>query len=465
MRLVFTFLFLVSVFFLYAQKDSVKNFVMVNDISIIGNKVTKRHIILREIPFHPGDTIGKADLPQLLKHAKQNLLNTSLFNFVTIDTIPIAEKKINVLVQVAERWYTWPAPVFEVQERNFNVWWQTKNFARANYGFYLNRENFRGRKEELSFYAQFGYTQKYGLSYKIPYLNKKQTSGLGFGFSYSHNHEVYYGTVDNRIIYFKDANKYVRKELIGKLNYSYRDGIYITHLLETKYVNASIADTLINNYTLDYFLGTNTQIEYFSLDYFLTDDHRDVQAYPLHGYYLSFQLQKLGIGILKNEKLDVINFYTSYKKFSKLSNRFYFAGSMRIKFSPTTTYEPYYVNRGLGWGDYVRSYEYYVIDGQRYGLAKMGLKYEIIKPHIKSVPVPMQKFNTFHYALYGGIFADGGYADDRQYSLVNPLANTFLYGAGVGIDYVTYYDIVIRFEYSINRKLEHGFFLHFNAGI
>ena len=33
------------------------------------------------------------------------------------------------------------------------------------------------------------------------------------------------------------------------------------------------------------------------------------------------------------------------------------------------------------------------------------------------------------------------------------------------VDYVTYYDVVIRFEYSINRKLERGLFIHFNAGI
>ena len=81
------------------------------------------------------------------------------------------------------------------------------------------------------------------------------------------------------------------------------------------------------------------------------------------------------------------------------------------------------------------------------------------------MPLPFNKFNTFHYALYAGIFGDAGYVDDNRYAQKNPLANSFLYGYGAGIDYVTYYDIVFRFEYSFNKMLEHGFFVSFNAGI
>jgi hypothetical protein len=107
-----------------------------------------------------------------------------------------------------------------------------------------------------------------------------------------------------------------------------------------------------------------------------------------------------------------------------------------------------------------------VIDAQSYGVSKLGLRYEIIKPRIQKIPhMPFKKFNTFHYALYAGIFGDAGYADDHLYSGVSPLANSFLYGYGVGIDYVTYYDVVLRFEYSINKMWEHGFFVNFNVGI
>jgi len=442
-----------------------REIVVIGKILIVGNKVTKNKIILRELPFKENDTIGREEIPLKLRAAKENLLNSSLFNFVSADTLPVDAGHLDILISVSERWYTWPVPIFEVQDRNFNMWWETKSLHRASYGLYLNRENFRGRKEELSLFAEFGYTERYGVSYTVPYLTKKQTSGAGFSFAYSRNHEIPYMTIDNQVVYFDDQAKYLREELIGKLNYTYRIGIHNSHFLEGKYINSKINDTL-NQVTTNYFIGDQSQIQYFALDYKFRSDYRDSKAYALQGYMYELQCTRLGFGLLKNEKVDVTNFYLTFKKYQKLSKRIYAASSFKIKFSPNT-YQPYYVQKALGWNnDYVRSYEYYAIDGQRYGLAKAGLKYEILKPKVKSMSyLPFEKFNTFHYALYGGIFADAGYVDDHMYSLYNPLSNTFLYGAGVGIDYVTYYDVVLRFEYSINRKLEQGFFFHFNAGI
>ena len=465
------FLILVPVFYsgsVFSQPDSLnvksRDYIIVSDINILGNKVTKGHIILREVPIHPGDTILKPELAVKLRSAKQNLLNTSLFNFVTVDTIPAGNERVIVLVTVAERWYTWPVPIFEVQERNFNEWWKTKNLDRANYGFFLNRENFRGRKEELSFYAQFGYTKKYGIAYDIPYLTHKHTSGAGFSFSYARNHEVTYMTVDNHQLYFKNPDEYVRKELVGKLKYYYRKGIHNSHYAEFKFTDAFVDDT-IRSYTVDYFLNNETEMKYFSVHYQYKSDHRDSKQYPLQGYYWDAEINKLGIGILKDEKLDVTNFFFTARGYEKLSDRFYLSEGLKLKLSPNTD-QPYYVQKGLGWNDYVRGYEYYVIDAQSYGTAKMGLKYEIIKPHVTSLEIPsLNKFSTFHYALYAGVFCDAGYGKDSQYSLVNPLSNSILYGYGAGIDYVTYYDVVIRFEYSFNKMFEHGFFVHFSSAI
>ena len=444
---------------IFFQKEKV----IINEIYILGNKVTKKHIILRELPFSTGDTIRKNNIDKNIQSAKENLLNSSLFNFVTIDTLSTGSKRVNVLIVVTERWYTWPIPIFEVQERNFNTWWQTKNFERANLGFYINRENFRGRKEELSMYAQFGYTEKYGLTYKVPYLTRKQISGAGISFTYARNKEVTYMAQDNVPVYFKHSDAYIRQEFSGKLHYTYRKGIHNTHYIETKFLQARINDTLLY-YSVDYFTNNKSEIKFFLLDYSYRSDYRDSRAYPLRGHFLEFEARKLGLGILKEEKIDVINFFLTLRGYEKISNRIYVSSGLKIKFSPTNK-QPYYVQRGLGWGDNVRGYEYYVMDGNSYGITKFGFKYEIIKPRIQKVPLPFKKFNTLHYALYAGIFGDAGYVDDRQYSLYNSLSNSFVYGYGAGIDYVTYYVIVIRMEYSFNKMGEHGFFLNFNAGI
>ena len=40
-----------------------------------------------------------------------------------------------------------------------------------------------------------------------------------------------------------------------------------------------------------------------------------------------------------------------------------------------------------------------------------------------------------------------------------------VFGTGIGIDFVTYYDKVIRFEYGVNDMGETGLFIHFVAPI
>jgi hypothetical protein len=79
--------------------------------------------------------------------------------------------------------------------------------------------------------------------------------------------------------------------------------------------------------------------------------------------------------------------------------------------------------------------------------------------------IKTEKFNIIHYAIYLNLFIDLGYVYDDEFYQNNTLSNSFQYGTGVGIDFVTYYDIVIRFEYSMNKMKETGFFIHFKASI
>ena len=138
----------------FAQEAS--TYVVVKEVKIIGNKTTKASIILREIPFNIYDTIRSEDLSSELERVKNNLLNTSIFNFVTVDPVYFDGQNISIYITVEERWYWWPIPIFEIQESNFNTWWVEKDFDRANYGMFLSKQNFRGRKETLSFLLQDG---------------------------------------------------------------------------------------------------------------------------------------------------------------------------------------------------------------------------------------------------------------------------------------------------------------------
>ncbi len=150
------------------------------------------------------------------------------------------------------------------------------------------------------------------------------------------------------------------------------------------------------------------------------------------------------------------------RKYVKLGGKFYYASGLSAKVSLIED-QPYYYQKGLGYGrDFVRGYEYYVVDGQHYGVLKNNVKWEIVSTRVKKVGfIPSEKFSKLYYAFYLNLFTDIGYSVDNLHAATNPLANELLVGYGIGLDLVTYYDFVFRFEYSINKMGESGFFIHF----
>jgi len=456
---------------LFSQSDSEltqneKSYLLVKKIIISGNKVTRDHIIIRELTIKENDTLWFRDIAKRFQSCKENLLNTSLFNFVTIDTIEVKNHEANISINVAERWYIWPTPFFEVTERNFNTWLETKNFSKAAYGIYVSDENFRGRKESLRLLIRMGYNEQYGFSYKIPYLNKKKTWGFGLTGSYGQTHETPYITLGNKPVFFKDTEHYIQKNYFSNIQAVNRKGIYTTQIYQINYDYYHFDDTLVN-LNSEFSKKADTINQFLSLYYLYKSDHRDNVAYPLQGYYFGVELVKRGLGLLKNENINFAYATFTFRKFWKLSDRFHFASSLKTKIS-TAGFQPYFLQKGLGYGsDFLRGYEYYVADGQHFALLKTNVKFTLLPVKIiKFNFIPAEKFNKIHLAMYLNVYSDIGYVSDHQISkLNNNLSNTALYSTGVGLDFVTYYDKVFRFEYSVNRIGEEGFFLHFSSPI
>jgi hypothetical protein len=453
------FLLILLAFHGLASDDSL---IVVKNISITGNKITKNYIIFRELVFKIGDTLSPAILDQKIKKSNENLMNISLFNFVTINPT-IIDNKANINITVTERWYIWPIPQFDLADRNFNTWWKTQDFRRVNYGVDLTIYNFRGRNETVNFLLSLGYDEKYGISYKIPYINKKQTLGLIFSGNYMRNHEVAVNTIDNTIVFFKDNNKYPKQSISFGGGITYRRNIHNSHILQLSYENYTFSDTLIKlnpNYST---LQQNSS-KYFSFYYQYKNDYRDYKPYPLQGHYFDIEINKSGIGILNEEKTNFFSIKSTYRKFWKISPRFYDA----IGFTGSTTPDyPYYVQNGLGFGrDFVRGYEYYVISGQGFGLLKTNLKYALLTQRVSKINfIKTDKFNTIPYSFYVNLFADAAYVYKKNDDFNNSLVNNLLIGMGIGIDFVTYYDKVLRVEYSVNKKGDSGLFIHFMTSI
>lgn len=444
-------------------KNDSNEFFIVKQIHLLGNKITKSHIIYRELLFKENDTIPSNNIKNIIDQSKNNLLNTALFNFVTIDTTILSMNQLCIDINLVERWYIWPSLYLKINERNFNTWWETKDLSKLDYGIYFNWGNFRGRKESLMFMFKKGYDELYGISYKIPYINKRKTIGIGINGGFSGNHEVPFITDSNEQVFYKDKEEYVVRNIFTTFNVVYRKGIFNTHTFHLSYNDYRFSDSL-TQYNPDYTISNHLQ--YFTFFYLFKSDHRDLKAYPLKGYYFDMEVVKHGFNLLKREKISMAYLHTSVRKYWKIQNRWYVAGGVNSKIS-SSSFQPYFLGQGLGYGnDFVRAYEYYVIDGQNFLLGKTNIKFELIPTKVKKIKfIPLPKFNLLHYSLYLNLLADAGYIYDRQGSLNNKLSNTFLLGTGVGLDFVTYYDKVFRLEYSINKKLESGFFIHFIAPI
>ncbi|MCF6342897.1 MAG: hypothetical protein L3J31_08850 [Bacteroidales bacterium] len=428
--------------------------VIVGKISITGNKITKDHIIIRELEFFSGEQLLAGKLEKRLLQSRQNLMNRSLFNFVTISK---HEKGgvLDITVEVVERWYIWPIPRFSFADRNVNAWLESKDFSRLNYGLDIRVENFRGRMEFLNFIVQGGYDKKFAVKWTIPYLTKNQVFGMGVFTGFQLNRLYNYATEDNKLVYFDAGNEYALQQLFGQLDFTFRPKFRYLHTASVGINHAQFNDSLLTlNPSLTY---GETVYNYFILNYIYKHDFRDYAPYPLKGYYFDVGLKKTGLGIL-NDEVNIWAFSFTFDHYLQLHKRWFFAYNVSLMYS-SDGFQPYFLTTGFGFnGMNIRGYERYAIDGQRLGLVKSNLKFELIPRNVHTIPwIKTEKFSKVFYALYANLFFDMGYAADDLYFENNPLSNQLLFGGGLGIDFVTYYDLVFRFEFSINKQGNTGF--------
>jgi outer membrane protein assembly factor BamA len=468
--LLFVLLFLVLPGFAESAKkkesgpDS-SRLVVIRSITISGNKQTKPSIILRELEFHEQDTVRLNAFREMVTDGRENIFNTALFNFVTLDTVPLegSPLRMDVRIQVVERWYIWPWPYFEISDRNFNAWAETADFSRLTYGIDLTIKNVRGRNETLKFPVHFGFNQKIGFGYKIPYLDRRKVFGLSFGAEYNRNHEVIVATHDNKTVYYKDPSAFPRQNVYAFTDFLLRPTFYARHNFHLGFNGWYFSDSLLN--VPGYAADSSNYLNYFSIGYNYRNDRRDVQFYPLTGSFFD-------VGFIQNGlSLSAVNeFYikADVREYIRLYKRWYFAIGFTGKVT-LTPQPPYFMQRGLGYGrDYVRGYEYYVIDGKDFILWKNNFKFALIPQRDFSLDfIRSPKFNKVPYALYLNVFCDVGYVfyNGDQVDDSNNLRNSLLVGYGLGLDFTTYYDIVIRLEAAVNGNGRAGVYLHFTAPI
>jgi outer membrane protein assembly factor BamA len=447
------------------KSDSISCYT-IHTITLKGNRRTKEFIVTRELDFKPGDTICSDDLSKRFERNSNRVFNTGLFISAQIVPSFSDSTTVDLTIVLEERFYFYPIPLVGLADRNFSEWWNQRghDLSRLDWGIRLVQKNVGGRNETLRIRGEFGFNKKFEVDYTFPYINRQLKTGLSLYAGVILNRQVAYRTTNHKLTYTEDDG-FLRERYVAGVTLFRRNNYYVTHALSFYGYNTIVSDTVVRlnpNYFPD---GRSNQF-YPSLHYSFTNDHRDIQYYPLKGYYIDVDLETNGIGISEDINYSFIKLDVS--KFTHLSNlhrKLFAAVGLKGKAS-TPDLQPFFNQRGLGYDkETISGYELYVIDGQHFVISKCHLKWQIFRFNTRVSGVPIENFKNIPLALYFKLHADAGYVSNQYPTGNERFANRWLSGLGAGLDFATYYDFVVRFEYSINGAGETGFFINFKAGI
>jgi len=465
-------------------------FVKISQIEITGNKRTKEQIIIRELDFNTGDSLAtfergegssklfaqkrysrkdSSEVVVRMKYSRENIINTRLFLTVNFYLEQIEEEDYKLRIDVNERWYFWAFPVIQLDYPNFNEWLQNPDLSQMTQGLFMSHNNLWGLGHQTSFKAYLGSSQGVALGYLVPWVGKGQKIGLLLGAAVRKSTVVEYRSLDNQMqIIFEKGSM---KDFSFVSTFTARPGLYNYSKVRLSAHHLQVSDALYDR-TLDEsiasFLPEGVQkIDFISLYIEYKYDSRNSHAYPLNGNYMKGFVNKHGMGILSHD-VDYFYYGVDMHFYQQISERWYTAEMFKLVTSSSENI-PYFFKKNLtSRVDFLRGYDYYAMRGDEMYYFRSNLKYNVIKPNVMKARKKKHadsKFRNVPYAFYINLIADAGYMKDDFYGDYNPYNNKLLYSWGLGVDVISYYDMVLRFEYVFTNIKSHGFFFGFGMPI
>lgn len=429
-------------------------FVPVKSIHFIGLKKTRAESILKFLEFSPSDNLPADKIKEYVEQSSRNLYNTGLFTKVTVQD-SLENDSLLVRVFVKERWYIFPQPYFLLEERTFTDLIREPSGKRFTYGMGVDWQNFTGRVDNLWAGFTLGYSKRWFGFYELPFLFGKQKIDGAFFFLYQRNREVNIGSENGRLLrYFLYENDF-QTTYKCNLTFTKRLSNIRKVIAEVGYTYKSFHDSL-------YFFRENYLTNRLGREYYPTFrisyryDKRDVFAFPLQGYKIYFSFEYNGLGRLSST--NFMKYRMSYSHYYPLTKRWnvsyagYFYQTMGYKI-------PYYDKLFLGFGDFLRGYERYVVDGTTLLMGKTDLRFAIIPKRMTSSKKLPGKFRDFPVGLYLVWLNDVGFVHDHSFNNDDPyLKNKLLYSTGIGIQVPFIYDSMFRIEYTYNGLKQRNWF-------
>lgn len=438
------------------------DYFIINNIILEGNGHTRDNVIHNELAFSVGDTVYVTQFYNLKLENEKRLLGTALFTYVGINIKNWnPEKSIaDIKIELRENWFIYPSLIFELADRNFNVWWtdQNRDFSRVNYGLGIDHINATGNKDKLKLKIQHGYTRKYEIKYNYPYIS--DTWGAFGEIFFANQKEIGYTTINNKTVFEKlNDERILLRRFRTSFGLNHRPNVFNFHDFKLEYHHNSIDDFIAKQVAPDYFLNGKTDLRYFAFKYDFTHDHRIFNLYPEGGFMLFANVTKEGLGIFND--FNNLSIAIGFEKYFKLSKKWFFGGRLKAKTNLTRNTVAFANNTGLGYyNDVIRGYELYVVDGTDWILSKTSLRYQLFENEYNlGEYMLLDQFKLMNLRIFLRANFDFGYVNEPTYKNTNSLNNRFLYGYGPAMDILLYHTYILSFEYSFNHIGESGLFI------
>jgi outer membrane protein assembly factor BamA len=433
-----TILILVCVSCLEAQTDSVRavppptSFGIIDTIIITGNEKTKESIILREMTLKPGE---EATI-EAIEFDRSRVYSTGLFTSVDVSPVPFEGKNL-LVVDVKERWYIIPLPLFGFRDGDPK---------KPYYGGGLLHNNFRGLNQKLFGSVVFGYNPSLALSFSDPWIDKEHDLYFGAGLSFSR--------IRNKSAIASDESGNF-DELHYDINVSLgkRFTLYENLGVSLGYQIVEVTER-----------GPGRTVEPGGIDRFIygtigyTYDSRDLRIYATQGNFVNLYVTKYGFG---ESQLSFTRMGADLRRFTPLPFDFSFASRVHGAIVSGGTI-PTYARSYFGYGERIRGFFKNVFEGENMAGASVELRWPLLKPrtfHFSAIAIP-QEFAFWRFGINLALFADAGTTWFRgdKVSL-----NSFASGYGGGVVFLLPYDIVVRTEYALNRFGKTQFIIDFRS--
>ena len=448
------FLFLFFIFIGQIGYTQVHAQIKISAIEITGNKKTRDYIVKRELPYRVGDLLSKDSLTILNTIAQQQLFNTALFLEANVNSETVDSSSVKIKIELKERWYLFPLPYFRWVDRNFNQWWteQKRSLERVNYGINFRQANVTGNNDKLTIGYITGYTHQTTLRYQLPFIDKQLKYGMGLGWAQFNQKEINYTTVDNKQVFIRTEDN-IRKGYRANVNLTYRPNLFERHALQVGIGNESISDSAFA-IAPNFLPNHKKSFSYIDLNWSYSKVRFDYNAYPTKGASTEIALSQR---FSKESNLSAFQF-RQIVAHPITPARFILAESLTI--GRTMQQSNYSDRKLMGYGlMQMNGLDYYVVDGNAATLFKAAI-HQRIGSYTVDNPITKKFLPYVKYTFWVKAFTQLGYVYSQEKNKANPLANSLLRTAGIGIDLISIYDFVLNMEYSINQLGDKGLYLH-----